>query len=271
MPRRIAPYALAAVLALLPLPALAGGVTLGWTANNEPDLAGYRIHYGPASGSYANVLDVGNVTTAQVTGLTVLATYYFSVTAYDQSGNESARAPEVSALIPRTDVTPPVVTPPANIAVEATGPLTPVGLGTASAVDPEDGAVGVTASPTGPFAPGAHTVTWTATDSAGNVGRATQIVTVRDTRGPTIRALPLSVEATAPLTAVDLSAVTASDLVDGALTPTPDTTGPFARGTHTITWTATDTAGNVATAVQTVTITDTTPPRAPNGLTIAAQ
>jgi hypothetical protein len=47
---------------------------------------------------------------------------------------------------------------------------------------------------------------------------------------------------------------TAADNVDGALTPYADQTGPFAPGLYTITWSATDAAGNTGRALQQVTI-----------------
>ena len=62
---------------------------LAWDPNTESDLAGYRVHYGTASGSYTVHTDVHNVTTYTVTGLTAGQTYYFAATAYDASGNES--------------------------------------------------------------------------------------------------------------------------------------------------------------------------------------
>ena len=83
--------------------ALAGTATVSWNANTEPDLAGYKIYYGtsPRSGScppggYANNIDVGNVTSHTFNNLTDGATYYFSVTAYDTSSNESTCSSEVS-------------------------------------------------------------------------------------------------------------------------------------------------------------------------------
>ena len=51
-------------------------VTLAWDANTEPDLAGYKVHYGTSSGSYTSSVDVHKVTTAIVTGLTAGQTYY---------------------------------------------------------------------------------------------------------------------------------------------------------------------------------------------------
>lgn len=159
------------------------------------------------------------------------------------------------------DITPPVVTPPADILAEATGPTTTVALGAASALDDVDGAITPTPNTTGPFAVGVHTITWTATDTAGNVGTATQVVTVQDTTAPAVSPpADLTVEATAVNTPVILGTATATDLVDGTLSPTPDTTGPFALGGHTVTWSATDASGNVGAAVQAVTVQDTTPP-----------
>jgi hypothetical protein len=75
-------------------------VTLAWDANTEPDLAGYKIHYGAASGSYSVHMDVHNVTTYTVTGLTAGQTYYFAATAYNASGNESGHSNQVSYAVP---------------------------------------------------------------------------------------------------------------------------------------------------------------------------
>ena len=63
--------------------AFAAQVTLAWDPNTEADLAGYKIHYGNTSGSYSVHIDVNNVTTYAVTGLTAGQTYYFAATAYN--------------------------------------------------------------------------------------------------------------------------------------------------------------------------------------------
>jgi chitodextrinase len=76
--------------------AFAAQVTLAWDSNTESDLAGYRIHYGTANGSYSFHTDVRNVTTYTVTGLAEGQTYYFAATAYDTSGNESGYSNQVS-------------------------------------------------------------------------------------------------------------------------------------------------------------------------------
>ena len=80
--------------------ALAAQVTLAWDANTENGLVGYRIHSGSTSGSYSMHIDVHNVTTYTVTGLTEGQTYYFAATAYDSAGNESGYSNSVSFTIP---------------------------------------------------------------------------------------------------------------------------------------------------------------------------
>jgi chitinase len=75
-------------------------VRLAWDANTESDLAGYEVHYGTASGSYTTSVDVHNVTTAIVTGLTAGQTYYFVVTAYNASNNGSGYSNQVSYSVP---------------------------------------------------------------------------------------------------------------------------------------------------------------------------
>jgi len=71
----------------------------------DPNLLGYRVYYGTAPGTYIqsfrNGLDVGNVPTTTLTGLTSGMTYYFAVTVVDTSTpqRESAYSNEVSAII----------------------------------------------------------------------------------------------------------------------------------------------------------------------------
>ena len=59
-----------------------GSVTLAWDASTDPNVAGYNIYYGGASGTYTNKIDAEGDTTATVSGLTVGATYYFAATTY---------------------------------------------------------------------------------------------------------------------------------------------------------------------------------------------
>ena len=88
---------------------LAADVTLSWSSNTEPDLGGYKVYYGAASHTYGNPVVIGLQTSYTVTGLSN-GTYYFSVTAYDTSGNESGFSNEVSKTISGvTDTTPPSI------------------------------------------------------------------------------------------------------------------------------------------------------------------
>ncbi|BCA53033.1 hypothetical protein W02_01730 [Nitrospira sp. KM1] len=70
--------------------------SLSWNANSESDLAGYKVYYGTSSGNYTSSINVGKVTNYTVTGLATGRTYYFALTAYDTTGNESAKSSERS-------------------------------------------------------------------------------------------------------------------------------------------------------------------------------
>src|SRR5262245_54777700 len=74
----------------------AAQVSLSWKApttnqNGTPltDLKGFKVYYGFASRSYNVTTDVGLTTNATLSGLQDGRTYYFAVTAYDTSGNQS--------------------------------------------------------------------------------------------------------------------------------------------------------------------------------------
>jgi hypothetical protein len=82
-------------------------VTLSWQAPTEnsdgstlSDLTGYKVHYGSASKSYSDTIQVANagLTTYVVQNLPT-GTYYFAVTAYNASGKESSLSGEVSTQV----------------------------------------------------------------------------------------------------------------------------------------------------------------------------
>ncbi|SNB47923.1 HYR domain-containing protein [Geobacter sp. DSM 9736] len=176
-------------------------------------------------------------------------------TATDAAGNEGTATQTVTV----TDSTAPVVIPPTNVNVEATGPQTTVDIGSATAADAV-GVTSLTSNAPAEFPIGTTTVLWTATDAAGNRGTATQTVTVTDSTAPVV--IPptnLNVEATGPQTTVAIGTATAADAV-GVTSLTSNAPGEFPIGTTTVLWTATDAAGNRGTATQTVSVTDTTPP-----------
>lgn len=85
--------------------AKAGMALLEWDANSESDLAGYKIYYGTsprsdssAPGGYSNgpIEFPGSKTQYMLRSLQNGQKIYFSVTAYDTSGNESTFSNEVS-------------------------------------------------------------------------------------------------------------------------------------------------------------------------------
>ncbi len=76
-------------------------ITLEWDPNTEPDLGGYIVHYGTESGAYDHSLDVGNFTSAVISGLDPDLEYYFAVSAYNIDGEVSEFSNEVT-----TDLTP---------------------------------------------------------------------------------------------------------------------------------------------------------------------
>ncbi len=85
--------------------ARAGSATLAWDPVPDTDVAGYKVYYGTSSGTYPNVVDVGNATTYTFTNLTDCILYYFAVKAYDQAGNLSvAYSNEISGY-PKPTVT----------------------------------------------------------------------------------------------------------------------------------------------------------------------
>ncbi len=87
------------LLILLPTALFAASVSVSWQPNTESDLAGYKIYYGGQTGSYSTTINVANVQQYSVTGLSEGSTYYFAVTAYDQSGNESSYSTEVPITV----------------------------------------------------------------------------------------------------------------------------------------------------------------------------
>lgn len=183
--------------------------------------------------------------------------------ATDAAGNPGNN----SFTITVQDKSAPVVTVPANITKEATGPSgATVSWTGVSAKDTVDGSVPATCSPVSgsTFAVDTTTVTCSATDKANNTGSNAFTVTVRDTTPPavTVPSQTVVVEATSGAGAAATWAASATDLVDVSLTPncTPASGGVLGLGEHTVTCTATDTAGNTGTANFIVKVLDTTAP-----------
>ncbi|MEJ5224625.1 MAG: HYR domain-containing protein, partial [Anaerolineales bacterium] len=203
------------------------------------------------------------VTCAPASGATFpLGTTTVSCSATDAAGNTATGSFTVTVV----DTTPPAITPPDNITMEAAGPDgAVVTYSGESAYDLVDGDRPVSCAPASgsTFALGETTVTCTASDTRGNTGTASFTVKVQDTTAP-ILALPADIteEATSASGAVVTFSASASDLVDGdvAVACTPESDSTFALGETTVTCFATDSNGNTASGSFKVTVVDTTPP-----------
>ena len=259
------------------------------------DLAGYKLYYGTSSGNYGSPIDVNNVTTYTISNLTV-GSYYFVVTAYDLSGNESDYSNEVVKSEQGTaDTTKPTVST-FTIPATATSLTVPISsfiatdnvavtgfIVTESSTAPSATAAGwsatVPASYTATSA-GAHTLYAYAKDAAGNVSTGknasvTITITTSDTTKPTVNTFTIPATATSltvPIsnfTATDNVAVTGFIVTESSTAPSATAAGWSATvptsytatsaGAHTLYAYAKDAAGNVSTGKSaSVTITITT-------------
>ncbi len=190
----------------------------------------------------------------------------FTITydAQDRVGNRAAQATRTVTVV---DTTAPVITvnDAAVTSVEAGGTWTEPG---ATATDTVDGAISVTVGGD-TVDPGAavgttFTVTYNAVDMAGNdATQTTRTVTVVDTTPPTITIT----DNTDDTNSIDCTVATfvdpganAQDTVDGMVAVSATgTVEAGTPGTYMITYTATDRAGNSATAIRTVTVFNNCP------------
>lgn len=79
-----------------------GSAFLSWILGSDSDLAGYNIYVGTSSGVYnypGSPFQIGKVNTYTINNLPNGQTYFFALSAYDTSGNNSALSAEVSKSI----------------------------------------------------------------------------------------------------------------------------------------------------------------------------
>ncbi len=72
---------------------------LSWRANQESDLAGYKLYIGTASGIYnvaGSPFSINNATNSTAFNLLKGQTYFFALSALDTAGNESVLSAEIS-------------------------------------------------------------------------------------------------------------------------------------------------------------------------------
>ncbi len=82
--------------------AAAGAIDLSWTPDSDSDLAAYRVYRRDTqtAGPAVRVASVGVETSFRDTTAQRQHTYAYSVSAVDQSGNESKQSPEVEETLP---------------------------------------------------------------------------------------------------------------------------------------------------------------------------
>jgi hypothetical protein len=216
---------------------------------------------GPLGAAYsypASALDNVDGTLAATCTPAAGAMFPFGTTTVQCSATDAhGNTGSASFMVTVSDTTQPVITVPADADVAAVGAAGASHSFTASALDEVDGAVVVACTPASGsvFPLGTSTVACRATDSHGNASAATFAVTVRDTTPPVITVpVNLTRDATAPVAVIYTAAAT--DDVDGKVNAAcaPASGSKFPVGTTTVTCTAADAAGNVASASFSVTV-----------------
>lgn len=174
-----------------------------------------------------------------------------------------------TASVTIDDTSQPVLSLPADLAVECDASTDPADTGYATALDGCDPAPIVTYTDVEleGACPQAKTIerTWTATDACGNTDSAVQLIHVGDTTPPVL-SLPadLTIECDESEGPENTGYATTTDNCDGSPTITYSDVevagGCPQEKTIQRTWTATDACGNSSSGVQTIDVVDTTPP-----------
>ncbi len=195
------------------------------------------------------VKTTGTVTTTKV------GTYTITYSATDKAGNKATKARTVKVVL-SADTIKPVITlkGASNITVVEGETYTELG---ATALDARDGVVTVkTTGSVNTIKVGSYTVRYTATDVAGNKATKTRAVTVvlpADTTKPVITLTGAVTVSVVQNTTYTDAGATALDARDGTITvQTTGSVNTTKVGSYTITYTATDVAGNKATKSRTV-------------------
>ena len=116
LPLRIAVLVLCATL--LPIVARAAQVTFQWDYQ-DPRATGFNLYCGPTSGIYDIRMDVGNTTSAAVSGFTEGSTYHCAVTAYN-AAEESPFSNEITVI--------PQAAPNPNFSMSTTSGIAPLSV-----------------------------------------------------------------------------------------------------------------------------------------------
>ena len=196
---------------------------------------------------------IGTTTTTfpVTTAGTTVVTWTFT----DTSGNSSTQTQNIII----NDVTAPVAN--TTTLADITGECSVEAPSAPRATDNCDGTIIGTTNTTFPVTtPGTTVVTWSYTDTQGNISTQTQNIIIEDVTAPVADVASLA-DLTDECSVANPAAPTATDNCDGAITGTTTSTFPVTTpGTTVITWTFTDIAGNASTQTQNIIIDDSTAP-----------
>ena len=171
----------------------------------------------------------------------------------DNQGNTVS----ATQLVTVSDTIAPINTSPVSLSIATDSNscvATSVSLGTPTSSD-NCGVASVTHNAPESFPIGTTTVTWSVVDASGNETLSYQTVNVSDTTAPIIIP-PADINSQSCI--IVLGVPTVSDNCN--VTYSNNAPGTFPSGVTIITWTASDTAGNVTTVTQTITFSDNTNP-----------
>ncbi len=235
----------------------AWGATLTWTANSEPDLAGYRVYQCSqqpctrTSGNASSLATLGTATSFNI-GTPAVTQYYF-ITAYDSANNESS-ASGLATYTP-AGAPPPVVPPvigasPTSLSFASTqggaNPATQTlsisnqGGGTLTWAA-SDNAPWLTLSPSSGTGNGAVTLTVTTGSLAASTYRST--VTINASGASSVSVPVTLIVATAPVPpAIGMSPTSLSFTTTPGASPATQTLNISNQGGGTLTWAASDNA-----------------------------
>ncbi len=262
------------VSVLLSLSGLASAAqtTLAWDANTQPEVVGYKLYYGTASGAYSGNIDAGKVTQYTISGLQDATTYYFAVTAYDAGRVESSYSNEVTW-------TSPAGAPVANFTANTTSGVAPLNVSFTSTSTGSitgyswtfgDGTSSTVANPSHSYsAAGTYNVALTVT-GPGGTSTATKAGYITVTAAPTAPVASFTANTTsgaAPLTVAFTSTSTGNisgyswNFGDGTSSTTANPSHTYsAAGSYSVSLTATGPGGsNTMTKTNFVTVTTATP------------
>jgi hypothetical protein len=216
------------------------GAVVNFTASETTGIPASVIDYSIPSGSFFKI-----------------GTTSITATATNENGTSSA-----SFTVTVIDNERPFITAPADASSECDA-IQP--LQTPTVTDNSDVAPTVTMVETRTDGIGNYIITrtWTATDASGNTATAKQLITVSDTKAPTLINVPANANADCS-NIPEAPAVTATDICDPS--PVISFNETITNGTGiknysiTRTWTATDASGNASSKTQIITVKDSKAP-----------